>query len=198
VIRDNLRRLRARVRDAIAPPQTWAPEPTIGAGLTELPDGTRLERCALVTLDELLHATKRPGRLTLVHHWATWAPAVADDVPHLLELHLSWAQYVDFIGVGWELMSGGDDVREAGLAVDDFHRSFGLTWRTLLYRGNRGKMREAVGLHSEILPQTIVRNGQGELVYRNEGALDDLAYRQLDDVFKELTGSPDDRRPLTG
>ncbi len=127
------------------------------------------------------------------HHWATWAPAVETDVPLLLELHLAWAQHVDFFGVGWELQLGGDTLTHA-LAVDEFHRSFGLTWRTLVVQGGRDQVRAATGLRSEILPQTWLRGGAGEVLYVQEGALDDDAFNQLEHAIRGATGVADRER----
>lgn len=191
MIRDRLRGLRTRLRSALNSEKNWAPEPTAGLGRVELPDGLRLERSALAGPDELVAALRRPGRLVLQHHWATWAPAVEADVPVLLELHLAWAQYVDFVGVGWELLSGGASLREGALAVEEFHRSFGLTWRTLIAQGDRTRVREATGLRSEMLPQTWVRDGEGKVVYLQEGALDEQAFAEIEAVIRSLTGVAD-------
>lgn len=191
MIRDRLRGLRDRLLRSRENSEGWAPEPTAGVGSTALPDGLSLERCALIDVAGLPEALARPGRLTLQHHWATWAPAVEADVPLLLELHLAWAQYVDFFGVGWELLSGGADVREAGLAVDDFHRAYGLTWRTLVVQGDRARVREATGLRSEILPQTWLRDGDGRVIWLQEGALDEDAAREAERVISGLTGVAD-------
>ena len=171
--------------------QVWAPEPTIGTGRVLLPDGTRLERSALVNLGELQNALRRPGRLVLQHHWASWAPAVADDLPILLELHLAWAQHVDVIGVGWEAMSGGASLRDAALEVDAFHRSYGLTWRTLVYEGDRLALRTALRIRSEILPQTMLCGPDGAVLYLQEGALDEDAGRELEAVISHHTGVVD-------
>lgn len=192
MLRDRLRSLRDRLKGRSSQP-AWAPEPTDGAGTVELPGGTRLERSALLPVAALGAALRRPGRLTLQHHWATWAPAVEGDVPLLLELHLAWAQHVDFFGVGWELQLGGDLSTHA-LAVDDFHRSFGLTWRTLIIQGARDQVRAATGLRSEILPQTWLRGGGGELLYVQEGALDDDAFNQLEHAIRTATGVADRER----
>ncbi len=192
MLRDRLRSLRDRLRGRSSQP-AWAAEPTTGSGTVELPDGTRLERSALLPVVGLAQALHRPGRLTLQHHWATWAPAVEADVPLLLELHLAWAQHVDFFGVGWELQLGGH-LTEQALAVDEFHRSFGLTWRTLIVQGSRDKVREATGLRSEILPQTWLRAGDGSVLYLQEGALDDDAFVAIEHAIREATGVADRER----
>lgn len=192
MLRDRLRSIRDRLKGRSSQP-AWAPEPTDGTGTVELPGGTRLERSALLPVAALGAALRRPGRLTLQHHWATWAPAVEGDVPLLLELHLAWAQHVDFFGVGWELQLGGDLATHA-LAVDEFHRSFGLTWRTLIVQGARDQVRAATGLRSEILPQTWLRGGGGELLYVQEGALDDDAFNQLEQAIRTATGVADRER----
>lgn len=196
MIRDRLRALRDRLRERKPSQGEWAPEPTLGLGTKELAPGLELERSALVDLQSLRHGLHRPGRLVLTHHWATWAPAVETDIPILLELHLSWAQHVDFIGVGWELMSGRTPVEEAALAVDDFHRSFGLTWRTLIVKADRTAMREALQVRTEMLPQTFLRDRQGQLAWGQEGALDEEAGLRLEAVIRGLTGVVD--RPRVG
>jgi hypothetical protein len=206
VIRDRLRRLgaqvRERLRDGVAQgrdrlnrPESWAPEPTRGLGRAELESGVVLERSALGDAAEVAAGTSRPGRLVLVHHWATWAPAVEQDVPLLLELHLSWAQYVDFIGVSWELMVKNQSTDEAALAVDDFHRAYGLTWRSLIATGRRGQLIEALRLRSELLPQTWLYDRDGQVVWLQEGALDEAAYHQIEGVISEITGVRDRARP---
>ena len=205
MLRDRLRQLRSALRDRyhagvsqgrdrLNRPESWAQEPTRGHGRAELPSGLVLERSALAGAAEILAAVRRPGRLVLVHHWATWAPAVEDDVPLLLELHLSWAQYVDFVGVGWELMVSNQSTEEAALSVDDFHRSFGLTWRTLIFQGRRGELREALRLRSELLPQTWLYDGEGKPVWLQEGALDERAWQELNGGITELTGVADHPR----
>lgn len=199
MIRDRLRQLlRRRVGAVFKGQEGWAPEPTAGLGHPRLSDGVVLERSALIGVEDLVAALRRPGRLTLVHHWATWAPAVEGDVPILLELHLSWAQYVDFIGVGWELMSGRQVLDEAALEVDAFHRDFGLTWRTLVVQGGRDALREAVQLRSEVLPQTWVRDRDGRVIYLQEGALDEDAGRQIEAAIRGATGVVDRPRPGFG
>lgn len=189
MIRDRLRRIRDRLLPK--PEPQWAPEPTAGLGDVSLPGGGALERSAFLGARDLPRALARPGRITLQHHWATWAPAVEADVPVLLELHLAWAQYVDFFGVGWELLSGGTPEAEAGLAVDDFHRSFGLTWRTFIVRGDRNRVREVTGLRSELLPQTWIRGGDGQVAWLQEGALDDASLAEMEATISRLTGVAD-------
>ena len=198
MLRARLRALRARLvsrgKSSEIMQAAWAPEPTTGQGNPELPDGTRLERSALIPVAELAGALRRPGRLTLQHHWAIWAPAVEGDVPLLLELHLAWAQHVDFFGVGWELQSGVGDLGQRALAVDAFHRSYGLTWRTLIVQGTRDQVREATGLRSEILPQTWLRAMDGRVLYVQEGALDDDAFNTIEQAIREATGVADRER----
>lgn len=197
MIRDRLKKLlKDRLGAGIARAETWAPEPTTGTGRPELPSGRRLERSVLATVDEIANATRRPGRLTLLHNWATWAPAVEADVPLLLELHLSWAQHVDFIGIGWELLSGSPALEDAALDVDAFHRDFGLTWRTLICQGTRDRLRDALHLRSELLPTTLLRDREGKIVFLQEGALDEQAIHELEAFIRQLTGVVD--RPRAG
>lgn len=196
MIRDRLRALRARLREALSSQEGWAPEPTSGVGKKELAPGLELERSAVVDLPTLREAIHRPGRLVLTHHWATWAPAVEADIPILLELHLSWAQHVDFVGVGWELMSGKSPLAEAALAVDDFHRGFGLTWRTLIVQADRTALREALRVRTEMLPQTFLADRAGKVVWGQEGPLDEEAGARLEAVIRGLTGVVD--RPRLG
>jgi hypothetical protein len=108
-----------------------------------------------------------------------------------LELHLAWAQYVDFCGVGWERMSGGANVTEAGLEVDEFHRAYGLTWRTLVVNGARDRLREVTGLQSEILPQTWIRDARGQVAFIQEGALEERSLEDMERVVRGLTGVAD-------
>jgi hypothetical protein len=192
MIRDRLKKLvKDRFGGLLRGQEGWAPEPTAGTGRETLPSGRKLERSVLATVDEVVNATTRPGRATLLHHWATWAPAVEGDIPLLLELHLSWAQHVDFIGVGWDLLSGGPDLETAALEVDAFHRDFGLTWRTIICQGTRDRLRDALHLRSEILPQTVLRDAAGKLLYQQEGALDEDAMLQMDHVIRAMTGVTD-------
>jgi len=197
MLRDRLKKfLRERVGRPATASGTWAPEPTLGTGRPELPSGVRLERSVLATVDEVANATRRPGRLTLLHHWATWAPAVEADVPLLLELHLAWAQHVDFFGIGWELLSGRPELEPAALEVDAFHRAFGLTWRTLIVQGSRDALRERLHVRSEVLPQSFLHDPQGKIVYMQEGALDEGAMAEMEGLIRTLTGVAD--RPRVG
>ncbi len=197
MIRDRLKKLlKSRLGGMLPSPEVWAAEPTLGKGRPELPSGRKLERSVLATVDEIVHACNRPGRLTLIHHWATWAPAVEADVPLLVELHLGWAQHVDFIGISWELLSGSPDLETAAVDVDSFHLSFGLTWRSLICQGTRDRLREAFHIRSELLPQTVLRDRDGKIVYLQEGALDDGAMQALEALIRGLTGQVD--RPRVG
>lgn len=186
MLRARLRALGAKLFGRANTEQQWAPEPTRGLGSTALPTGVHLERSAFLPVAELARAVARP-RITLQHHWCTWVGGAEGDVPLLLELHLAWAQYVDFIGVSWELTDGAG-LTEAGLAVDAFHRDFGLTWRSLIVQGSRDAIRASLRLPSEILPQTWVRDATGAVLYIQEGALDDRAAAEIEAVIRAATG----------
>ncbi len=151
-----LDRLRARLR---RPPPPADPSRT-EMGSERLADGTVLERCVVVDGAGLQRALTAPGRTRLVFHFLARDPASAHDLHELRELHLYYSAHFDLVSVAWDLALD-PDLPRAGAAVDAFHRDHGLTWQSLLVRG------EAV---PDALPLLRLIDGQDRLRHERLGA----------------------------
>lgn len=159
----------------------WAPEPTAGRGRAALDDGTPLERVARVAVVDvapLLVPTDR--RLRLVHHWAAARPDSADALPYLRDLHLGWAQSVDFVGVCWDVALGAP-AASAARAADAWHRDYGLTWRSVVVEGDASALAAAAPAS---LPSVVLHDRDGVVVFDHTGAMGDEAGRALEDVVE--------------
>ncbi len=159
----------------------WAPEPTAGRGRAALDDGTPLERVARVAVVDvapLLVPTDR--RLRLVHHWAAARPDSADALPYLRDLHLGWAQSVDFVGVCWDVALGAP-AASAARAADAWHRDYGLTWRSVVVEGDASALAAAAPAS---LPSVVLHDRDGVVVFDHTGAMGDEAGRALEAVVE--------------
>ena len=163
-------RLLKRLRRRLGASPT-APEASAEPGITRLPDGTLLERCLWVTGDELLVLTKNRAHPQLFIHWSTSAEGCADDLPDLRELHLFWAHHVDFIAVAWEMSTTSATPTQAATAVDAWHRDYGLTWRSLLVDGTAGSPASLLNLSEPTLPQVILCDATGAVLFHRIGPL---------------------------
>jgi hypothetical protein len=178
-LRDLARKVTGRLTGASAP--VWAPEPTAGHGRAALDDGTPLERVARVAVVDvapLLVPTDR--RLRLVHHWAAARSDAADALPYLRDLHLGWAQSVDFVGVCWDVALGAP-AASAARAADAWHRDYGLTWRSVVVEGDASALAAAAPAS---LPSVVLYDRDGVVVFEHAGAMGDEAGRALEAVVE--------------
>ncbi|MDG1483375.1 MAG: hypothetical protein P8R54_27540 [Myxococcota bacterium] len=183
-----LHRLRRTLRGA-APPEP-APADT-EPGTTLLPDGTLLERARYVTAEDLQLLTQHRSHPQLFIHWSSAEPACADDLPTLRELHLFWAHHVDFIAIAWELSTTTVPLQQAAAAVDAWHRDYGLTWRSLLVARSAGSPGELLSLSAATLPQVILVDAAGAVLFHRVGPLQDADRARLGLLLREkCSGSP--------
>jgi hypothetical protein len=174
-LRDLARKVAGRLTGASAP--VWAPEPTAGRGRAALDDGTPLERVARVAVVDVAPLlVPKDRRLRLVHHWAAARPDSADALPYLRDLHLGWAQSVDFVGVCWDVALGAP-AASAARAADAWHRDYGLTWRSVVVEG-------APSPTAAHVPSVVLYDRDGVVVFDHTGAMGDEAGRALEDVVE--------------
>jgi cytochrome c biogenesis protein CcmG/thiol:disulfide interchange protein DsbE len=127
------------------------------------------------------------GRPLVVNHWATWCDGCLEEIPALVGLHRAWGDRVPFVGVGWELLSGGE-VGPAVDAVSAAHRDHGMPWRTLVYTGTAEDLFSGLELTSEQIPQTFVFDGEGAVRFWHLGALGEREVEAIEALLATLTG----------
>ena len=175
-----LNRLRSTLtREAPAVPAAVEP------GTTRLADGTLLERCRWVTGDELRTLSRHRDHPQLFIHWSSAVSACADDLPDLRELHLFWAHHIDFIAVAWEMSTTDSTPTQAGMAVDAWHRDYGLTWHSLLVDGAAGSPGTVLGLTEKTVPQVILKDAAGVVLFHRVGPLEPADRARLGLLLRE-------------
>ena len=125
------------------------------------------------------------GRPLLVNHWATWCDGCLEEIPALVALHRTWGDRIPFIGVGWELLSGGE-VGPAVEAVSAAHRDHGMPWRTLVYTGTAEDLFSGLELTAEQIPQTFVFDGDGNVRFWHLGALGEREVEAIEGLLATL------------
>ncbi len=114
--------------------------------------------------------SEQRGQWVIVNFWATWCAPCVQEMP---ELQAIAEQYAD------ELIILGINQRESAATVRGFAADLGLTFPLLLNPDDQ----TLVNYQVMSLPQTIIVNPDGEVVWRAFGPLD---LDSFEDTFSEL------------
>ena len=177
-----LRRLRRRIRSK-------RPTESAEVGQRRLSDGTVLERCIWMNRQEIEQTTSPSGRAQLLIHWRSDESACVQDLPDLREIHLFWAHHVDYVAICWDRVSENPPTPpEVAATVDAWHRDYGLTWESVIFDGQGGALQ---GVHFDAeaaFPQMILVDGNGEVVFRRNGAFASGEHIQLRQWLRKVCG----------
>lgn len=114
--------------------------------------------------------SENAGRVVVLNFWATWCTPCCAELPHFDELAAAYPDDVRVIAVHSQLVT--DDV-EKYLAQYDYDIPFGLDETGEVITAFNG---------STMLPQTVIIDADGIVVYNSVGSLD---YARLDSLVKE-------------
>lgn len=180
------KRLISRLRRRGAPPEAPA-----SPGRTRLDDGTVLERCVWVTAAELHTLTQNQHHPRLFIHWSTASEGCVHDLPDLRELHLFWAHHVDFLAVCWDQTTCQRPPSKTATAVEAWHRDYGLTWQSLVPDHTAGTATSLFDLQEDTLPQVLLYDADGRLLFHRVGPLNTSDRGQLALLLREkCSGQP--------
>ncbi len=133
--------------------------------------------CHPVDLDGLHRALKPSGKPLVVNHWASWCDPCVDELPRLVRAAAGVADIGEFVGVSWDLFDHPGDPVVVAKKVATFADSVGVGYGSVLFVGEPKELFTALGLDSELIPQTVVLAPDGTVVWKKNGVL------EHDDVF---------------
>lgn len=133
--------------------------------------------CLVVDVPGLLAALSPAGKPLVINHWATWCDPCVEELPRLVRAHAGLADAAEFIGVSWDLFDHPGDPKKVAKKVAKFADSAGVGYPSVLFTGEPDQLFEALGLSSQLIPQTVVIAADGTELFRHHGMLTD------DDVF---------------
>lgn len=156
--------------------ETAAPEPTaVAAAEDELPTGPEVGQrgpdfSAPLYGGGTFELSGMRGKVTVLNFWATWCTPCVNELPHFEKLYETYGEDVAVIAVHSDLVT--EDV-DAYLAGFDYTIPFALDDSGIVaaYGG------------SAMLPQTIVLDRDGVVVYNQVGS---VTYEQLEALVKPL------------
>jgi thiol-disulfide isomerase/thioredoxin len=168
---------RLRARDVSAPegePQaTPSAAPAVERTQAE-PASTGTRFLSAQAIREAIAATQGP---LLVNHWATWCEGCVDELPMLAKLHTRFGEKVRFIGVSWESFQfERPDTVEHVIAFAEAH---GAVWDSLLVQDRPEELFEVLEMVCQTIPQILLLDAEGEVVYRCEQVLDEAEFERL-------------------
>ncbi|MBD5099115.1 MAG: redoxin domain-containing protein [Clostridiales bacterium] len=116
------------------------------------------------------HLSDTRGTVTVINFWATWCTPCVAELPHFEELYRTYGESIEVIAVHSDLVT--DDV-DAYLANYDYTIHFALD--------DNGVVAAYGG--SAMLPQTIVLDREGVIVYNTVGS---VTYELLESIVAPL------------
>lgn len=95
-----------------------------------------------------------PSKVIVINYWATWCAPCRKEIPELNELDHQLSDRLDVIGVNFDGVVGeqlDQQMAQLGIEFDNFYNDPRHVW----------------GLDAvTVLPETLVINGQGQLIHR--------------------------------
>ena len=140
-----------------------------------------------MTREEIHQATASQGQPQLFIHWRSDEADCIVDLPYLREVHLFWAHHVDYVAICWDrVQEKASDPAVVAQAVDAWHRDYGLTWDSLIYDGQAGPLDQVHCIAGEALPQFVLVDGQGEVVFRRSGPFSPDEHIELRQLLRSV------------
>ena len=133
--------------------------------------------CRPVSLAGLRAALAPAGKPLVINHWATWCDPCVDELPRLVRAAAGVADIGEFLGVSWDLFDHPADPEVAAKKVAAFADSVGVGYGSVLFVGDPKELFAALGLTSELIPQTHVIAPDGTVSWSKLGII------EHDDVF---------------
>lgn len=133
--------------------------------------------CRAVDLEGLRLALVPSGKPLVINHWATWCDPCVDELPRLVRAAAGVADIGEFLGLSWDLFDHPGEPQAVAKKVATFADSVGVGYPSVLFVGEPAELFAALGLDSELIPQTIVLAPDGTVAWRKNGVI------EHDDVF---------------
>ena len=120
------------------------------------------------------------GRVTLINLWATWCTPWVNELPHFDRLQQAHPDDVKVLAIHSDLIT---DDPLAYLAGFDYQMSFAVD--------EGGQVIASVG-GSTMLPQTVVLNAHGEVIYNRVGS---VTYEALEELVEKAQSAGESAAP---
>ncbi|MSQ01327.1 MAG: TlpA family protein disulfide reductase [Myxococcales bacterium] len=133
--------------------------------------------CRPVDLVGLRRALAPTGKPLVINHWASWCDPCVDELPRLVRAAAGVADIGEFMGLSWDLFDHPGDPHVVAKKVAAFADSVGVGYASVLFVGEPAELFAALGLDSELIPQTVVYAPDGTVAWKKVGVL------EHDDVF---------------
>jgi thiol-disulfide isomerase/thioredoxin len=122
-------------------------------------------------LAELVAAVRRPGKVVVVNHWATWCGPCVDELPYLAAVAKQFEGRVEFIGVSWDRFTEDGPIEEVRAHVDQVRAETKTTYPTVLAPPDAKGVVHVLELEAEFIPQTYVIGADGARVWSRMGEI---------------------------
>lgn len=170
------KRLRSRPSSPQAEVQSSRPMPQVAKEPvlppTKLQTGTRL-----LSALEIKKAIESLDGPVLINHWATWCEGCVEELPLLVDLHKRFGEQVVFLGVSWECFQF--DPPNPVAQVVTFSQSHAVQWDSLLVQDTPDRMFEVLEMTCQTVPQILLLDASGQIVYHCETVLDEQESQNL-------------------
>ena len=133
--------------------------------------------CHAVDLEGLRRALTPNGKPLVINHWASWCDPCVDELPRLVRAAAGVADVGEFLGISWDLFDHPGDPLTVAKKVGAFADSVGVGYGSVLFAGEPSELFAALGLDSELIPQTVVLGLDGKVCWKKNGVI------EHDDVF---------------
>lgn len=158
-------------------PKRAAAKPAKKAEIPLLSPPRPTSGCRAVDIEGLRLALVPTGKPLVINHWATWCDPCVDELPRLVRAAAGVADIGEFLGLSWDLFDHPGEPHAVAKKVAAFADSVGVGYPSVLFVGEPGELFAALGLNSELIPQTIVLAPDGSVAWRKNGVI------EHDDVF---------------
>lgn len=164
---------------ASAPPD---PDPQ-----SEVPPPKNSEQCTIASLADIKQVLKGDGTSKIINHWATWCAPCIEELPQLVSLDEAVGNQAVVLGLSWDLFEGGRP-KDVAVKVGAFSDQHGLKYPSLLVDVDPERFFSALDISYQKIPQTWVIDGNGDIVHRVEGLVDEAAAKEILDIVSAGQG----------